>query len=307
MNCAPLHTPVLLNEVLEGLGVKAGGRYVDCTVGTGGHARAILKRSKPHGRLLGIDLDPVAIEVAECQLSSYKDRVKLKYDSFAELKEIASAQGFVPADGVLLDLGLSSLQLESGERGFSFQKDGPLDMRMDPHGDITADHLVNDLTELELAGIIAEYAEEVRAKTIARAIVRNRPLTTTLELADVVARAVGRRRRLHPATRTFQALRMAVNGELEALSSALPQTTEVLGKGGRLAIISFHSLEDRIVKQFMVKESRDCICPPELPVCKCGHERKLKILTKKPVRPSSEEVRHNPRSRSAKLRIAMMV
>ncbi len=307
MNCAPLHTPVLLNEVLEGLGVRAGGRYVDCTVGTGGHARAILKRSKPHGRLLGIDLDPVAIEVAECQLSSYKDRVKLKYDSFAELKEIASAQGFVPADGVLLDLGLSSLQLESGERGFSFQKDGPLDMRMDPHGDITADHLVNDLTELELAGIIAEYAEEVRAKTIARAIVRNRPLTTTLELADVVARAVGRRRRLHPATRTFQALRMAVNGELEALSSALPQTTEVLGKGGRLAIISFHSLEDRIVKQFMVKESRDCICPPELPVCKCGHERKLKILTKKPVRPSSEEVRHNPRSRSAKLRIAMMV
>lgn len=307
MNCAPLHTPVLLNEVLEGLGVRAGGRYVDCTVGTGGHARAILKRSKPHGRLLGIDLDPVAIEVAECQLSSYKDRVKLKYDSFAELKEIASAQGFVPADGVLLDLGLSSLQLESGERGFSFQKDGPLDMRMDPHGDITADHLVNDLTELELAGIIAEYAEEVRAKTIARAIVRNRPLTTTLELADVVAHAVGRRRRLHPATRTFQALRMAVNGELEALSSALPQTTEVLGKGGRLAIISFHSLEDRIVKQFMVKESRDCICPPELPVCKCGHERKLKILTKKPVRPSSEEVRHNPRSRSAKLRIAMMV
>ena len=307
MNCAPLHTPVLLNEVLEGLGVKAGGRYVDCTVGTGGHARAILERSKPYGRLLGIDLDPVAIEVAECQLSSYKDRVKLKYDSFAELKEIASAQGFVPADGVLLDLGLSSLQLESGERGFSFQKDGPLDMRMDPHGDITADHLVNDLTEVELAGIIAEYAEEVKAKTIARAIVRNRPLTTTLELADIVARAVGRRRRLHPATRTFQALRMAVNGELEALSSALPQTTEVLGKGGRLAIISFHSLEDRIVKQFMVKESRDCICPPELPVCKCGHERKLKILTKKPVRPSSEEVRHNPRSRSAKLRIAMMV
>jgi len=307
MNCAPLHTPVLLNEVLEGLGVKAGGKYVDCTVGTGGHARAILERSKPHGTLLGIDLDPAAIEVAECQLSSYKDRVKLKYDSFAELKEIASAQGFVPADGVLLDLGLSSLQLESGERGFSFQKDGPLDMRMDPHGDITADHLVNDLTEVELAGIIAEYAEEVKAKTIARAIVRNRPLTTTLELADVVARAVGRGRRLHPATRTFQALRMAVNGELEALSSALPQTTEVLGKGGRLAIISFHSLEDRIVKQFMVKESRDCICPPELPVCNCGHERKLKILTKKPVRPSSEEVRHNPRSRSAKLRIAMMV
>ena len=180
-------------------------------------------------------------------------------------------------------------------------------MRMDPHGDITAGHLVNDLTEVELAGIIAEYAEEVRAKTIARAIVRNRPLTTTLELAEVVARAVGRRRRLHPATRTFQALRMAVNGELEALSSALPQATEVLSKGGSLAIISFHSLEDRIVKQFMVRESRDCICPPELPVCRCGHERKLKILTKKPVRPSSEEVRHNPRSRSAKLRIAMMV
>lgn len=302
-----LHTPVLLDEVLEGLEIRPGGRYIDCTVGTGGHARAILERSDPDGELLGIDLDLAAIVVAERQLSSFGKRVTLVHDSFAQLSAIASAEGFIPADGILLDLGLSSLQLESAERGFSFQKDGPLDMRMDRDGDITAAHLVNELDGAELAEIIAKHGEEVKARAIARAIVRNRPLGTTLELANVVARAVGRSRRLHPATRTFQALRIAVNEELEALSTVLPPIPEILAKGGRMAIISFHSLEDRLVKDFMVRESRDCLCPPEIVVCACGHKRTLQILTKKPVRPSANEVAQNPRSRSAKLRVAMRV
>ena len=302
-----LHTPVLLDEVLEGLEIRPGGRYIDCTVGTGGHARAILERSDPGGELLGIDLDLAAIVVAERQLSSFGKRVTLVHDSFAQLRAIASAEGFIPADGVLLDLGLSSLQLESAERGFSFQRDGPLDMRMDRDGDITAAHLVNELDGAELAEIIAKHGEEVKARAIARAIVRSRPLGTTLELANVVARAVGRSRRLHPATRTFQALRIAVNEELEALSTVLPPIPAILAKGGRVAIISFHSLEDRLVKDFMVRESRDCLCPPEIVVCTCGHKRTLQILTKKPVRPSANEVAQNPRSRSAKLRVAIRV
>lgn len=302
-----LHTPVLLDEVLEGLEITPGGRYIDCTVGTGGHARAILERSDPDGELLGIDLDLAAIMVAERQLSSFGKRVTLVHDSFAQLSAIASAEGFMPADGILLDLGLSSLQLESAERGFSFQKDGPLDMRMDRDGDITAAHLVNELDGAELAEIIAKHGEEVKARAIARAIVRSRPLGTTLELANVVARAVGRSRRLHPATRTFQALRIAVNEELEALSTVLPPIPAILAKGGRMAIISFHSLEDRLVKDFMVRESRDCLCPPEIVVCTCGHKRTLQILTKKPVRPSANEVAQNPRSRSAKLRVATRV
>jgi len=302
-----LHTPVLLDEVLEGLEIRPGGRYIDCTVGTGGHARAILERSDPDGELLGIDLDLAAIVVAERQLSSFGKRVTLVHDSFAQLRAIASAEGFIPADGVLLDLGLSSLQLESAERGFSFQRDGPLDMRMDRDGDITAAHLVNELDGAELAEIIAKHGEEVKARAIARAIVRSRPLGTTLELANVVARAVGRSRRLHPATRTFQALRIAVNEELEALSTVLPPIPAILAKGGRVAIISFHSLEDRLVKDFMVRESRDCLCPPEIVVCTCGHKRTLQILTKKPVRPSANEVAQNPRSRSAKLRVAIRV
>jgi 16S rRNA (cytosine1402-N4)-methyltransferase len=302
-----LHTPVLLDEVLEGLDVRTGGKYIDCTVGTGGHARAILERSDPDGELLGIDLDSSAITVAERQLSSFGERVTLVRDSFARLATIASAEGFIPVDGVLLDLGVSSLQLESADRGFSLQKDGPLDMRMDQDGDVTVAHLVNERAESELAKIIADYGEEVKARAIARAIVHSRPLSTTLELADVVAQVVGRGRRLHPATKTFQALRIAVNGELEALSSALRSIPAILARGGRMAVISFHSLEDRLVKGFMVRESRDCLCPPEIVVCTCGHQRTLQILTRKPVRPSADEVARNPRSRSAKLRIAMRV
>ena len=307
MTGSVLHTPVLLNEVLDGLRVKAGGRYIDCTLGSGGHAVAILERSEPDGRLLGIDLDPMAVQVSRQRLGAYGDRVRLVHKTFAQLKAVASAEGFIPANGVLLDLGMSSLQLERGERGFSFQKEGPLDMRMDPEEGTTADQLVNQLDEKELAEIISNYGEEAKARAVARAIVRNRPLKTTRELAEVVARTVGRRGRIHPATRTFQALRIAVNNELDALSSVLPQTTEVLATGGVLAVITFHSLEDRLVKRYMANESRDCICPPELPVCVCAHERTLKTLTRKPVRPSVEEISRNPRSRSAKLRVALRV
>jgi 16S rRNA (cytosine1402-N4)-methyltransferase len=302
-----LHAPVLLKEALDGLGVKAGGRYIDCTLGTGGHAIAILERSEPDGRLLGMDLDPMAVQVSKQRLGSYGDRVRLVHESFTQLKAVASGEDFIPANGVLLDLGMSSLQLEHGERGFSFQKEGPLDMRMDPEEETTADQLVNELNENELAEIIANYGEEAKARAIARAIVRNRPLKTTLELAEVVARTVGRRRRIHPATKTFQALRIAVNDELEALSCVLPQITEVLAAGGALAIITFHSLEDRLVKKYIANESRECVCPPEIPVCVCTHERTLETLTRKPVRPSAEEISRNPRSRSAKLRVALRV
>lgn len=305
MTSTVLHTPVLVREVVEGLEVKPGGRYIDCTAGTAGHARALLDRSSPDGTLLGIDQDPAAVEISRAILQGYGSRVTLIRDSFIRLEAIASEQDFVPADGVLLDLGLSSLQLEQAERGFSFQEEGPLDMRMDPHSRVSAERLVNTLTEQELAEMIARYGEEPKARTVARAIVSHRPVGTTTQLAEIVARAVGRRGRLHPATRTFQALRIAVNAELDALSTVLPQAVDVLHKGGRLAVISFHSLEDRLVKRFIARESTDCICPPGMPACGCGHQRTLVTLTRKPIRPSPAESTENPRSRSAKLRIAM--
>jgi 16S rRNA (cytosine1402-N4)-methyltransferase len=305
MDAEAIHVPVLLEEALDGLQVKAGGRYIDCTLGAGGHARVILEKSAPDGRLLGIDLDAQAIEVARRRLAPYEGRITLVHDNFSRLKEIASEHGFIPANGVLLDLGISSLQLHQEARGFSFQKEGPLDMRFDLDGEVTANHLVNELRETDLADILASYGEEPRAKGIARAIVKNRPLKTTLELANLVVRTVGRRRKLHPATKTFQALRIAVNEELRALSEVLPQILDILTSGGRMAIIAFHSLEDRLVKQFMAQESRDCICPPQVPTCICHHRRILQILTKKPIRPSSAEIRENPRCRSAKLRMAV--
>jgi 16S rRNA (cytosine1402-N4)-methyltransferase len=305
MNVEAIHVPVLLREVLDGLQVKAGGRYVDCTLGSGGHARGILEKSAPGGKLLGIDLDARAIEVAKKQLAPYKQRITLVCDSFVRLKEIASDHRFTPVDGVLFDLGISSLQLQQRERGFSFQTEGPLDMRFDLNGEITASHLVNKLSEKELANILARYGEEPKAKAIARAVAKNRPLETTLELASLVVRTVGQRRALHPATKTFQALRIAVNEELKALSEVLPQTLAVVASGGRIAIIAFHSLEDRLVKQFMARESQDCVCPPEVPVCACHHRRTLRVLTRKPIRPSSTDVEQNPRCRSARLRVAV--
>ena len=298
------HVPVLYQEALAGLRIKPGGRYIDATVGGGGHARGILVASTPDGELLGIDVDPLAVALAGERLAEFGERVTLVQGNFADLEEIALEHGFSPVDGILLDLGLSSLQLEAAGRGFSFQLDGPLDMRFDPSRTTTAADLVNDLSVEELASILSRYGEEPQARRIARAIVAERPINTTGELAALVKRTVGRRRRIHPATRTFQALRIAVNEELECLAKALPQALGLLMPGGRLVVISFHSLEDRLVKKFFRRESRDCICPPEAPVCTCGHRATLGIVTRKPIRPSAEEVAANPRSRSAKLRIA---
>ncbi len=297
------HIPVLVHAVLSWLRVRPGGVYVDGTVGGGGHGEAILEASSPDGRLLGLDRDPEALEVARARLARFGDRAVLRHGSFADLTSLAA--DFAPVDGVLLDLGLSSLQLADPERGFSFTLEGPLDMRFDPTEETpTAADLVNTLSVGELAEVLYRYGEERQARRIAEAIVAARPLHTTRELAQVVERVVGRRERIHPATRVFQALRIAVNRELEALEAVLPQALEVLKPGGRLVVISFHSLEDRIVKRFLQRESRDCVCPPEVPVCVCGHRAQVRVLTPRPVRPDEAEVAANPRARSARLRAA---
>lgn len=302
------HVPVLLAEVLSFLRPVADKRYIDCTVGGGGHARAILAASAPTGRLLGFELDPNAAARAAANLAKFGKRVIVVAQSYVNLLEVARQHDFLPVDGVLLDLGLSSDQLGEGERGFSFQREAPLDMRFDPSRGPTAADLVATLPEEELADIIYRFGEERRSRAIARAIARERalrPITTTTQLAALVARVVaGRPGGVHPATRTFQALRIAVNRELEAVEQVLPQAIEALAPGGRLAVISFHSLEDRIVKRFMKTEAAGCICPPDLPVCTCGHQPRLRLLTKKPVEASPAEVAANPRSRSAKLRVA---
>jgi len=299
------HVPVLYHEVLAGLRVRPGGKYIDCTVGGGGHAQGILEALAPGGQLLGLDADPESLAHSQERLAGYGQRVRLVQANFIRLGEVAREHDFCPADGILFDLGLSSLQLASVERGFSFQQDGPLDMRFDPEAEtLTAEELVNELAEGELARLIRGFGEDRRARRIARAIVEARPLRTTLELAGVVEQAVGRRGRLHPATRTFQALRIAVNAELENLHCGLGEALECLAPGGRLAVISFHSLEDRIVKRFFRREARGCICPPQVPVCTCGHRASLRVITKRPMRPSPEERLRNPRSRSARLRIA---
>ncbi|RLC66005.1 MAG: 16S rRNA (cytosine(1402)-N(4))-methyltransferase, partial [Chloroflexi bacterium] len=243
-----VHVPVLFQEVLEGLRVRPGGRYVDATVGGGGHAAGILAASAPDGRLLGLDRDPAALEVAAERLAPYGERATLVHASFGRVAEAARSRSFVPADGVVFDLGLSSLQLADPSRGFAFMEDGPLDMRFDPTEERrTAVALVNELAEEELAELLYRYGEERRARSIAEAIVAARPIHTTGELASVVEGVVKRRGRIHPATRTFQALRIAVNDELAELEAALPQAVEILAPGGRLAVISFHSLEDRLV------------------------------------------------------------
>jgi 16S rRNA (cytosine1402-N4)-methyltransferase len=300
----PQHLPVLLEETLQLLAPKPGGRYVDATVGLGGHAQGILDRSAPDGRLLGLDADPQALAIARNRLALWGERVELAQGRHTELASIARAHGFDECQGVLMDLGVSSLQLDDAARGFSFREAGPLDMRMDPDGALTADEIVNQWPEQELAHIIHAYGQERHTRRVARAIVAARPLRDTAELAAVVARAVRSSGGIHPATRTFQALRIAVNGELDSLEQALPQALEILAPGGALVVISFHSLEDRIVKQFMVRESRNCICPPRLPQCVCDHVAQLERLTPKPIRPSDREQETNPRSRSARLRAA---
>lgn len=300
-----IHAPVLTEEVVRYLAVQAGGRYVDCTTGGGGHASAILEAASPGGLLLGLDADPRAIEEAAVTLAPFGDSVLLVEANFRELERVCRRHNFIPVHGVVFDLGLSSYQLADPERGFSFQVDGPLDMRFNPAQTMTAADIVNGYSEVDLADVIWRCGEEPTSRRIARAIVRARPLATTAELAAVISRAVpGPRHRIHPATRSFQALRIAVNDELGALSEALERARDILGFEGRLVVISFHSLEDRIVKQFFQRESRDCICPPEAPACVCGHKATLRIITKRTVTPGPEEAGANPRSRSARLRAA---
>jgi 16S rRNA (cytosine1402-N4)-methyltransferase len=256
--------------------------------------------------LLGIDLDPQALAAARRRLEGFGANVRLVEGNFAEMERICSELAFAPVHGVLLDLGLSSLQLEESERGFSFQREGPLDMRFSPQQEVTAAEIVNEHAESALADVLWRYGEESRSRRIAKRIVERRPLRTTTELAKVVEEAVGRRaRRLtHPATRTFQALRIAVNQELLSLETALPQAYGLLGDLGRLVVLSYHSLEDRLVKAFIRQESRDCLCPPRQPVCTCSHKAGLRQVSRGAVRPSPEEVARNPRSRSARLRAA---
>jgi 16S rRNA (cytosine1402-N4)-methyltransferase len=301
----PTHIPVLVKETLEVLAVQPGGRYIDCTLGAGGHAAAILEGSSPGGQLLGIDADPEAIEIARARLEAYSGSTLLINENFANLQAICLKYDFFPVHGILFDMGLSSLQLNSNGRGFSFQHDAPLDMRLDPSQEVTAADIINTSSEVELAHLIREYGEEGYSRQIARHIVQERPINTTLQLARTIERAIGGRRgKIHPATKTFQALRIVVNQELEHLEVALKQAINLLGFKGRLVVISYHSLEDRIVKQFMQQESRDCICPPGIPTCVCGHTAGLRLVNKKVIAPSLVEVQVNPRSRSAKLRAA---
>lgn len=298
------HVPVLYREVLTGLQVRPGGCYIDATIGAGGHAAGILDTSTPDGRLLGLDADPEAVAFAQSALRHFGDRALVVAANFREIKAVAIAHGFEQVDGVLMDLGFSSRQLAAADRGFSFDRDGPLDMRLNPNQELTAADLIEELSESELADLIWRYGEERHSRRIARAIVAARPVTTTGQLAGLVAKAVGHREKIHPATRVFQALRIAVNDELGALAEALPQARDLIRPGGRLAVIAFHSLEDRLVKQFYQQEARDCICPPDVPMCVCGHMATLGLITRKPIRPSDEEIGQNPRSRSARLRIA---
>lgn len=301
---ASSHTPVMLPEVLKALNVQPGGRYIDCTLGGGGHAAAILDHSSPGGQLLGIDADPDALETARERLQHYKESILLVNDNFVNLQSICIKYDFFPVHGILLDLGLSSLQLNGEDRGFSFQHDDPLDMRFNPEQKVSAADIVNATPEARLANIIRNYGEESQSNRIARYIVNERPIKTTRQLAELVEKAVGRRGRIHPATKTFQALRIAVNHELEYLESVLRQALDLLGYEGRLVVISYHSLEDRIVKQFMQKEAKGCICPPGTPVCVCGHTPRLRLINRKVIIPTETEIRANPRSRSAKLRAA---
>jgi 16S rRNA (cytosine1402-N4)-methyltransferase len=301
------HVSVLSQASITLLQPRPGGVYVDGTVGAGGHARLILERIGPQGRLLGIDCDEAALEATRRALAPLAPGLVLRRGNFRDLAAIARAEGFDPVHGVLLDLGVSSLQLDDPGRGFSFRREGPLDMRMDRRRSLTAAQVVNQMPERELTRLIRALGQERWAARVARFIVERRPLRTTRDLAEAVAAAIPRRawpRDLHPATRTFQAIRMYVNDELANLEGGLEGAVDILAAGGRLVVISFHSLEDGMVKRFFEREAAACICPAGQPVCTCGHRPRLRPLTRRPLRPSPEEVASNPRSRSARLRAA---
>ena len=303
------HKPVLLNECLEALNIRPDGVYVDGTLGRAGHSREIAQRLTT-GRLICIDRDMAAIDAARERLAPWMDRVTLVHSNFAELGGVLSQAGVTGADGMLFDLGVSSPQLDDGSRGFSYMQDAPLDMRMDTSAPLTAYEVVNTWSGEELRRILYEYGEERYAPAIAKAIVRareTRPVDTTLELVEIIKGAMppaALREKQHPAKRSFQAIRIAVNGELDALPPMLTSAVEGLNPGGRLAVITFHSLEDRIVKNTLRDLARGCTCPPEFPVCVCGNKPKVRLVTRKPIVADAAELEDNPRARSAKLRVA---
>jgi 16S rRNA (cytosine1402-N4)-methyltransferase len=295
-------------EIMQALNVQAGGRYIDATLGEGGHSKEILKGANPGGQVLGLDADAEAITVATERLAEHGDAFLAINSNFRDIRATALRYEFVPVHGVLFDLGVSSLQLDRESRGFSFRRADPLDMRFSFDQQVTAADIVNGYAESELADVIFHLGEDRAARRIARAIVRNRPINTSLELAEVIENVNPRRgRRTNPATRTFQAIRIAVNDELSALETALEQAVSLLGQGGRMAVISYHSLEDRVVKNFVRKQASDCICPPGTPVCRCEHLATLKVITRRPLIPTDTEIASNPRARSAKLRVAERV
>ena len=305
------HQPVLAEEVIKMLAPRPGSLHVDCTVGGGGHTERILEAASPDGRVLGLDADPAAIARVGERLARFGDRLVLRQANFRALGEVAPEAGFAAVDGILLDLGLSSFQLADAGRGFGFRAGGPLDMRFDPTRGEPASALLARLDEAALADLFRRYGEEPHARRIARAIVearRTAPVDTAERLAEVVERAVprrpGPRGRIHPATRVFQALRIAVNGELEALELVLAAALDLLRPGGRLVVLSYHSLEDRLVKRFVAAERRGCVCPPSFPVCVCGRAPRLRPVGPQPAMPSEAEVAANPRARSARLRTA---
>lgn len=307
------HVSVLLNEAVNSLNPRQGGTYIDCTLGGGGHTLEIVKRVLPDGRVIGIDQDTNALKAAGERLAAYKENVIFVHSNFYRLKEIISELGIDKVDGIVFDLGVSSHQLDEGSRGFSYMHDAPLDMRMNPGDPLTAEQLVNEYPEDELYRIIWEYGEERWAKRIVQFIVEHRRakrIHTTGELVDIIKKAIpagARKEGPHPAKRTFQALRIAVNDELNRFAKALRDAVDILNPRGRVSVISFHSLEDRIAKEVFRELAKSCVCPPELPVCSCTKEKQVKIITGKPILPSEQELEINPRARSAKLRVAEKV
>ena len=303
------HKPVLLDACIQALNIRPDGVYVDGTLGRAGHSLEIARRLTT-GRLICIDRDQAAIDAAQVRLAPYLDRVTLVHSNFSELKEVLSAAGVSGADGMLFDLGVSSPQLDDASRGFSYMQDAPLDMRMDTAAPLTAYEVVNTWPQEELRRILYEYGEERYAPAIAKAIARARetaPVKTTLELVEIIKGAMppaALREKQHPAKRSFQAIRIAVNGELDALPPMLRAAVDGLNPGGRLAVITFHSLEDRIVKRTLAEQARGCTCPPEFPVCVCGKKPRIRLVNRKPITADQAELADNPRARSAKLRVA---
>lgn len=303
------HKPVMLHEVIDNLKIRPEGTYVDGTIGGGGHSCEIARRLSGEGRLFGFDQDAAAVEAATRRLEPYRDRVSIIRSNYSEMRERLSELGVTSADGILLDLGVSSYQLDDAERGFTYRTDAPLDMRMDQRQSLSAREVVNGYSESELTRIIREYGEERFAKNIAKHIAAGRekkPIETTGELISIIKAAIPAKAREgggHPAKRTFQAIRIEVNRELEVLQDSLEGMIDLLDDGGRICVITFHSLEDRIVKDTFRKCENPCTCPPSFPVCVCGKKSKGMVITRKPIVPSEEETEENPRSKSAKLRV----